>query len=91
MSNRDDQTIPTTRKVRNGLFAASPFAAPTDFSPNTSIVRSNEKINGVRRAESLTSSVIAYAAPTTDIAELIEFGLLEGKLIGPHRVVQVEC
>lgn len=79
MPNRDDQTIPAARKQHTGLFGTAPFAPLTGLKPNTSIFRASERIDGVRRAESLTSSVIAYAAPTTDIAELVEFGQLEGK------------
>ena len=77
MPNRDDQTIPAARKQHTGLFGTPPFAALTGLKPNTSIFRASERIDGVRRAESLTSSVIAYAAPTTDIAELVEFGQLK--------------
>lgn len=79
MTNRDDQTIPAVQEPHTGLFGATPFAALTGLKPNTSIFRASERIDGVRRAESLTSSVIAYAAPTTDIAQLVEFGQLEGK------------
>jgi hypothetical protein len=57
----------------------SPFATATGPGPHSSIYRAGERIDGVRRAESLTSSVIAYAAPTTDVVKLVEFGGLEAK------------
>ena len=79
MPNRDDQTIPAAQEPHSGLVLTTAFAAQPGHKPNTSIFRASERIDGVRRAESLTSSVIAYAAPTTDIAQLIKFGQLEGK------------
>jgi hypothetical protein len=57
----------------------SPFATAAGLVLHSSIYRVGERIDGVRRAESLTSSVVAYAAPTTDVAKLVEFGELEGK------------
>lgn len=79
MTNRDDETIPATPKPHNGLLGTAPIAGSSALGPHTSILRASERIDGIRRAESLTSSVIAYAAPTTDIAALIAFGQLEGK------------
>jgi len=77
MTNRDDQTNPASREPHNGLLGTAPIAGSSG-GPHTSILRASERIDGIRRAESLTSSVIAYAAPTTDIAALIAFGQLEG-------------
>ena len=57
----------------------NPFTPAAGLGPHSSIYRAGERIDGVRRAESLTSSVVAYAAPTTDVAKLVEFGELEGK------------
>src|ERR1035437_8340904 len=67
--NRDDQTIPAAPEPHSGLVLTTRLGPHRVQKPNTWMCRASERIYCVRRAESLTSSVIAYAAPTTDIAQ----------------------
>ena len=64
MPNRERQTTPTGREPHPVHFSAGlswPYQGP---KPNTPIFRASERIGDVRRAESLTSLVTGYAAPT---------------------------
>lgn len=57
---------------------------------HTSIFSRDNSVDGIRRAESLRSPLVAYTAPTNAIVELVEFGKLEGRYLNYTMLSSIE-
>jgi hypothetical protein len=54
---------------------------PVTTGRHTSIFSRDNSVDGIRRAESLRSPLVAYTSPTNAIAQLVEFGKLENRYL----------